>query len=349
MLLACVPATAPVEVTPPDLVVTRPPNPTVVAPPPPPSSPPQACPEPHTGARLRAAPDLRVDHVATWNGIDSLRSAVPYPDLAGEVTGLLYSLAYANGYGDCRTVGPDVRTEYRFTSGPAPSHALYFPSQGDGYGFIPDWQVPLPDGSIARYDAAMLGPRSGARHCLHACAHLVTLEVNSGRGNRGLHFVATAVKVRDADLPLSFPDVLDDLHARFLAARRAEDSELRRQYDEARRTLPAAVPLGDRKDGPVRVEPTWLPDTATLDVLVWRDGQAAGERRTGSETIPPANCPHGSPCAYRESGTFDLLEQASIRHEVAARYLVDRTGLLLAETHYPPRLTATSGTSRRRR
>lgn len=310
---------------------------------------PRACPEPHAGARLRVAPDLRTARVAAWSGVYSLRPAAGIAhNLPGVVTGLLWSVAYANGTSDCRTVAPGGRSEYMFSRDQEPAYALYFPSQGEGYNFLRDWQVPLPDGGIVRYDAAMLGAQTGARHCMRACAHLATLEVNDGRGGRGVHFVATAVAIVDADVALDLPAALDDLRARFADAQRDGERELRRRYDDARREVPD-VALGDRLDGPIRVEPTWLVDAAALEVLVWRDAQVSGERRTGTETVPPADCPPGSPCAYRESGTFDIFSVATIRSEVAARYRVDRSGVLIEETLYAPLVQATSGTARRRR
>lgn len=310
---------------------------------------PQDCPEPRAGARLRVDPGLRVSRVASWDGVRSLRPASGgHANLPGEVTGLLWSVRYANDAGDCRSDAQGERVEYAFSRDHEPGYALYFQSRGEGFNFLRDWQVPLPDGGVARYDAAMLGPRSGAGLCLRACAHLVTLAVNGGRGGGGIHFVATAVKVIDGEVPLAIPDVLEDLRVRFSDARRDEERELRRLYGEARRGLPPAVGLGERVDGPIHVEPTWLVAASALEVLVWREGQATGERRTGAETVPPADCPPGSPCAYRESGTFALFEVATIRSEVAARYVVDRTGALVEETLYAPRIAASSGVDRRR-
>ena len=247
----------------------------------------------------------------------------------------------------CSRVAPGTHVGYRFARERGPGYALYFSSRGEGDNFLRDWQVPLPDGGIARYDAAMFGPQTGA-HFLRACAHLATVAVNGGRGGRGLHFVATAVTVVDDLAPLAIPDVLADLRARFTAACEAEESALLLSYVEARGQHPQ-ISVPRRVDGPIRVEPTWLVDAAALEILVWREGQAAGERRTGTETVPPANCVYPAPCAYRESGTFDLFETVKIRSEVAARYRVDRDGLLVEETLYAPRVQTSSTNARRRR
>lgn len=310
-------------------------------------SPPLICPESHVGTRLSVGPDLRSTRVAAWDGVPGLRSPGVHANLPGVVTGLLWSVAYAAGADDCRDVPPSIPVGYRFTHERGPGYAPYFPSRGEGDNFLRDWQVPLPDGGIARYDAAMFGPRTGA-HCLRACAHLATLEVNGGRGGRGLHFVATAVTVVDDLAPLVIPNVLADLRARFAASCQAEEPALQRLYDDARGQYPQ-ISAGPRVDGTIRVEPTWIVDAAALEVLVWREGQVVGERRTRTETVPPANCVYPQPCAYRDAGTFDLFETLKIRSEVAARYRVDRNGLLVEETLYAPRVQTSAGDERRRR
>jgi hypothetical protein len=58
---------------------------------------PSSCPEPHGGPRLRIGPGLRTARVAAWDGVPGLRPAGPHIDLPGVVTGLLWSVAYAEG------------------------------------------------------------------------------------------------------------------------------------------------------------------------------------------------------------------------------------------------------------
>ncbi|MEZ4449779.1 MAG: hypothetical protein R3B09_09875 [Nannocystaceae bacterium] len=311
---------------------------------------PRECPPPHQGARLRVAGDLVSRTITEWEGVRSLTPTNAHPDLPARATGVLWSVAYFNGDGapGCAAPASDPRDEYNFSRDLAPSYALYFPSQGEGFNFLREWQVPLPDGGVARLDAAMLGPRSGAGRCLQACAHLVRVEVNGGRGGRGLHFVATDVEVIDASEPLSIPAVVDDLKARFVDQQRGEERELRRRFADAERTIDRAIKPGERVDGPLRVWMTWLAEAAALEVVITREGRAHGERRTGTETIPPTRCPPGAPCAHRESGTFELVDEATIRSEVAARYRVDRSGALVEETRYAAKVTASSGTERRR-
>lgn len=339
--------TRPPDVTPPETTATREPDaasPVVAVQRP---QEPTSCPQPHVGARLRVSPDLRTTRVTAWHGVYGLRPPGDRVDLPGVTKGLLWTGAYAEGAEDCHSPAPGTRTAYSFSRERDPSYALYFPSKGEGHNFLRDWQLTLADGSILRQDAAMFGPQDSAR-CLRACAHLAIVEVNGGRGGRGIHFVATAVTVIDSLAPLAIPEVIADLRARFIATQAAEQDELRRLYDEARDQL-RKVPVGPRVDGPIRIEPTWINDPAALEVFVWRDARAAGERHTGRETVPQADCPPGSPCAYRDSGTFDIFEAAEIRSEVAARYRVDRDGVLVEETLYSPRMQELSSTSRRRR
>jgi hypothetical protein len=87
---------------------------------------------------------------------------------------------------------------YWFGSDGSSPYALYFPSSGEGVNFLSDWQVYDATGEVLRYDAAMFRPDTENPWGLSADAHIVTLEVNDGRGsNSGVHFVATDVTILD--------------------------------------------------------------------------------------------------------------------------------------------------------
>jgi hypothetical protein len=194
----------------------------------------------------------------------------------------------------------------------------------------------------------MFGPDTGEALCLGACAHLVELEVNDGRGGVGIHFVATQVTVIDDSIAMSIPRVIEDLRARFGANNEQQSRALEREYTKAASGINPAIPIGQREDGPIQLWPTWRVEQGQLDVLIWQTGRASGELLGGLEIIKPTVCPPGAPCAYRESGTFRIVSEALITHEVAAHYRVDGSGTLVEELVYVHEVQATSGAGRRR-
>jgi hypothetical protein len=308
------------------------------------------CPASSPGQGLQIPRGHRALTLEQWDGLPSLQALANQSQqpLGGRARGLLASITYFNGE-DCHKTSPGARVEYVFSSSANTHHALYFPSTGAGFNFLRNWSVPLPEGGNAQYDAAMFGPGDGLP-CLHACAHFVELEVNDGRGGVGLHFVATAVDVVDDQHGMDGARVLDDLRQRFAETVEQRHGELRRLYAAGQREAGAPnLRLGERVDDPPQLWPSWSELDATLHVLASARGQAVGSHKTGSETIPPADCPPGAPCAYREVGTFDLYDELTITHELAATYRVDDRGTLIEERIYAPRIQTSHGQTRRRR
>lgn len=183
---------------------------------------------------------------------------------------------------------------------------------------------------------------------LHACAHLVELEVNDGRGGVGLHFVATAVEVIDDQYGMDVARVLDELRERFAATVSQHETELQRRHADGQRVA-AELQLGARVDEPLQLTPRWSERDSTLELLATTRGHAVGSWLLGSETIAPTQCPPGAPCAHRDTGTFDLLDELTVTHEIAATYRVDDCGTLIDERIYALRVETSHGQTRHRR
>jgi hypothetical protein len=218
--------------------------------------------------------------VDDWGGPAALVPFQHWLPVPGRVVGLLFargaqpwggSLSYGRG-SDTGT----ERTEYAFSFDRSSPYALYFASDGRGFNFLSDWGVPLPDGSTARYDAAMFGPETPDPWGLDRPAHLVELEVNDGRGGRGgptgLHFVVTGARVIDGsdECPVPAEQLLVDLRRRF-------DETARRHEADLGGWLADASPV--RR---VAVWPTWMRDDETIEALFVLDVAAAPDGPTPS-------------------------------------------------------------------
>lgn len=297
---------------------------------------------PGPGITVDAA--LQTQRVTRWDGAPHqllYRPGSPggWPDLPGRAVGVLWSVALYNGRGECVTRNPGDPVQYQFSRGPIPSYSLYFPSDGRGFNFIPQWIVPLPDGTTTKVDAALFRPDTTNTWGLHACAHLVELAVNAGRGGRGLHFIATDVRVLDgtAAFPWRLNRVLADLRARTRAHADAHRADL-----QVRASGPG--PWTTQRTPGMLV--TWLPETDQLEVIVWSTETRTATRTLGRETIRPEPCPPGSPCARRDAGTFEDREVQRETVDFAVRYELDRTARLLRETIYTPRQQSDTRTNR---
>jgi hypothetical protein len=119
---------------------------------------------------------------------------------------------------------PDNQRFYFMADGQSP-RALYFVIVPGEVAELQQWEPQMaktsePNGDGARYDVRMAGP-GDPRLALPATAHLVTVEVNGGRGYResGLHFVATDTKRVDGTqaMPLNLLATLDDAQVRWLS------------------------------------------------------------------------------------------------------------------------------------
>lgn len=286
----------------------------------------------------------QTQRITAWDGPPHLLANRPgspggWPDLPGRAVGVLWATSLYSGRADCVARGPDDRVEYHFSRGPHPPHALYFPSDGRGFNFIRQWIVPLPDGTTTKVDAAMFRPATANVWGLHACAHLVELAVNSGRGGRGLHFIATDVRVLDGTtaFPWQLARVLADLRARSLAHAEAQRA--------AREPSPPSSGPWITQNTPGMLV-TWLPETDQLEVLVWSIESRTATRALGRETIKPEPCPPNAPCARRDVGTFELREVRSETVDFAVRFELDRTARLVRETIYTPRHRSSTGIDR---
>lgn len=299
-------------------------------------------PIPPTGPGLTLSANLETTRVAQWDGPLTLTPwRTPAPDLPGRAIGMLWAGALYEGRDVCAAYTANDRVEYKFSRGPHPSYALYFPSDGRGFNFIPQWIVPLPDGTTVKYDAAMFRPDTANPWGLHACAHLVELDVNDGRGGRDIHFVATRVRVLDntTAYPWSLARVLLDLRAR---------------HDAHAREYTAALAFTRPERGPWREQvtsgliPTWTDPPGRLDVLVWRTATRTAELGGKIETVVAYPCADGTPCAYQNPGTFQEFEVLTETIEFAVLFAVDATGALTHETiHAPRRHTADSRVRRK--
>lgn len=226
-----------------------------------------------------------------------LDDEIPYqlwPPLPGRQVGLLISggSRWGSNAGWMRQVYEEGRgagrTTYLFVVDRQSPRALYFTAkQGEGYNFLPSWEVPLPEGKTARYDAAMHYPGSGSALGLVEQAHLVELEINDGRGTPGtLHFVATEVAVLDGsdDYPIVSARALDDAAARWRAFADAQQGAIDDALRDAGRGEPQVAET---------FFVTWLEHDARLRAVFYR--RVARTTRTEREVT--GHCPPGAPCA----------------------------------------------------
>jgi hypothetical protein len=121
------------------------------------------------------------------------------------------------------------------------------------------WDVCVPGGGTARYDATAYNHRSRNPYGLRRRAHIVELEVNGGRGGcPNNYFVATAAKILDGT-----PEVPLDPEAAILELRRRFDELVAGHADQ----LKLATEADQEPVARVGVLPTWLPATRELEVL----------------------------------------------------------------------------------
>ncbi|MGE0526462.1 MAG: hypothetical protein AB7G93_17380 [Bdellovibrionales bacterium] len=87
------------------------------------------------------------------------------------------------------------RTEYKFMQEGLSPVAMYFVSDGRGFNFLKDWST--SDMRGFRADAAMFSAHTPNEWGLKDDAHIVTVEVNGGRGgDASIHFIATGVEIQ---------------------------------------------------------------------------------------------------------------------------------------------------------
>ncbi len=217
---------------------------------------------------------------------------------------------------------------YWFSSDGSSPYALYFPSSGEGENYLEDWTVNLASGESATYDAAMFTPETPNPWGLTADAHLVTLEVNDGRGSDGgLHFIATDVTVLDgtAAVPMDVVEVMASAAQDFDARVASLDAELDAELALAR---DATAPPADAEFTPTEsqgVWPTWYPESSTLALTFVHQRLENWGEMTGVIETP------GMPPPYPEIWDYHYYGA-----EYVVRTVIDASGTTLDTTEYGP-------------
>ncbi|HOU93773.1 MAG TPA: hypothetical protein PLU22_22135, partial [Polyangiaceae bacterium] len=273
--------------------------------------------------------------VGTGGTATYTEQTVPFQEWSGpgaSVTGVLFAY-YSEAYGAALAWSRDPASgtppvPYWFSSEGSSPYALYFPSSGEGINYLEDWTVSLASGAAVTYDAAMFTPETPNPWGLAADAHIVTLEVNDGRGsNGGLHFVATDVTVLDgtAAVPMDVVEVMASAAQDFDARVASLDAELTVALAQARDATapPEDVEFtGSESQG---VWPTWYPEPSTLALtFVHRRLENWGEM-TGVVETP------GMPPPYPEIWDYHYYGA-----EYVVRYVFAASGTALDTTEYGP-------------
>ncbi len=281
---------------------------------------------------------------------DSSLDQIPFQrwhDVPSYVIGILYE-AGAQEWGGSIGHGRNLHTaarrnEYKFSFDGTSPYALYFESDGRGENFLTGWGVPLPSQQYEQYDAAMFDAATEDEWGLDRKAHLVELEVNNGKGGRGLHFVVTDARVLDGseDYPLDPVAVLVALRRRFDQEVDARRDELAKHLAEAKQRAEDAV-VGKRdpdKAKPttqVAIWPSWHREDRRLSVtFVYRVGGAIHET-IPAENVKRPDCPPGAPCVDWGPARPQPTSHA-YGVEMGATFVVDASGEVTAVTIYEPR------------
>lgn len=275
---------------------------------------------------------------------DQIQPLVPrqqWPVVPGHVVGLLVQSGpqpWGATYGYWGAPATDAaRDEYVFTFEGSSPWAIYFPSDGRGRNFMRAWSVPTPQGAFATAGVAMFGRDTANAWGLRGRAHLVDVEVNSGRGGQRAqpHFVITSARVLDTTrLAVSPEDALVALRLRFDRMVATLGGDVARARAEIR-SRAGAVPEQ------VGVAPTWYDGPRTLVVtmtLTANAQQPTGPARTETVACPECPCtPQGcAPCVPCTPTVRTVVPIATTSIQVAARYTVDRAGRLTEETLFSP-------------
>ena len=270
-----------------------------------------------------------------------------WPDVPSYVVGILYEAGaqpWGGSVGHMRNAHTSSgRNEYKFSFDGSSPYALYFASDGRGENYLTGWGVPLPNQQYEQYDAAMFGAAVQDEWGLDRKAHLVELEVNNGKGGRGLHFVVTDARVLDGtdDFPMDPVAVLvslrrsfdreidarrDDLNAKMAASKqRAEQAVVGKRDPE--KTMPEAQ---------VAMWPSWHREDRKLSVtFVYLAGGVINET-IPAEHVKHPDCPPGAPCV-----DWGPPQPQPASHaygvEMGATFDVDASGAITAATIYEPR------------
>lgn len=295
------------------------------------------------------ATDVESHVVKKWGGFLSLIPFQTWPELGAHAVGLLMASGQQPWGGSINwTRGLEhgtSRVEYRFLFDRSSPYAVYFVSDGRGYNFMRGWSVPTPSGQPARHQGvAMFRPDTPNDYGLGKKAHLVDVEVNGGRGGKGIHFVITKLRVLDGSkaYPLQPDGILVGLRNRFDATLASNRGRTKAILAKARASNPKDWKLAGRPDPQIAVWPTWIEKESVLEVVfIARASEAAqGPPIETMRQCPKCPCtPDGrcAPCARCDPRP--IVEHPSRQYgwEIAAKYRVDRRGRLVSETLYTPR------------
>jgi len=304
---------------------------------------------------LPEAKNLTPSEITTW----TLREVVPYqshPRVPATLVGLIWARGpqpWGAGYEhDGRPLSRKDYSEYKFGFDGSSPYAVYFVSDGRGINFRKNWSVGLEPGArigedkgTARYDAAMFQATTPNDWGLSRIAHVVDVDVNDKRGGVGIHFVITNARVIDGTpaFPPQANNVLIGLRARFNTYLVANEERIRKTLDAEVSTLQSSYRFGRRIKSVVGVFPTWNTSKKAMDVVFTRVTNQAGEgnAKPNGKQCPP--CPPGAPCMLCREEMIFMTPTADVAVLTAVRYVVDKTGEVVEETHYLPMTTKNLG------
>lgn len=297
-------------------------------------------------APLRSAKGLVFSEVTNWK----LKDLVPFqvfPAVPASLVGIIWSSGrqpWGSGYDHgAMTSSSKDRLEYKFGVNGSSPYAVYFVSEGQGYNFLQNWSVPIPPSAngganYVQYNAAMFSATTQNKWNLSRLAHIVEVDVNDKRGGVGIHFVITNARVVDGTpaFPPRADDVLIALRARFNTYLATQEDTIRAKLTKAVSTQPKTVHFGLQTIGPVGVFPTWNTARGAMEVVFTRQTTQTGKGtpQRSANRCPP--CPPGAPCAACDENMFVRTPVVEISVPTAVRYIVDKSGEVIAETRYLP-------------
>jgi len=290
---------------------------------------------PLTAAPLPSAKGLAIKVESTWN-----RASILYDSshhiTPGVTEGLLWSgglQPWGIGYDHGPSLNDPERIEYKFSMKGTAPYAVYFVSKGEGHNFLRDWTVyvPTPPNQV-KYNAAMFDPSTPNAWGLSRLAYLVSVDVNDQRGGAGIHFVITDVRILDGtpEFPPRVDDLLFGLRARFDKFVEAHQADIETSLQLKTRAIDPqfGAPLAIEKT--VGMAPSWRELVRNVEATFTATMRYAGRGKTLRRACPPCQ----GPCTRCIDDPYLDVPTAIVT--IAARYAVNGTGEVIAETQYTP-------------
>jgi hypothetical protein len=248
--------------------------------------------------------------------LPSIAKLIPHqrwPDVPGRAIGVVWVTGrqpWGGSIDHLRNVDTHpFRQSYVFSVNRSSPYLMLWEATGGGE-LVKNRPVCSLGGGEVKYDAAEYNQRSRNAYGLKRRAHIVELEVNSGKGGCNVHFVATASKILDGT-----PEIPLDPEAVFVELRKRFDGVVAKYHDQLvfDATAVDAADVKNRKRSQyVGLLPTWIVTTRQLEVLfVYRDVAE------GSIEGPTPR-------------------RVAVGVAMAARYTVDREGRFLNEQIFMP-------------